>query len=897
MGAGFLAALAVAIVPTLIVHQLSEQTARGDLDYLVGAQAAEISHSLAEAGRLLDAMRAQTGPLDATDSAFAAALDVSGTSAGLAALGGLDAGSGEVLAITPLDPAIVPLLDTIQAEIARRGAEIVVARTEARNPEQMTISLPLAEAGDVALLTVGGASEVGAGQAAALRFVLVDLSCVLSGSMASRRPDLGVSGTWYADEGGKVSLGHDVPGGAGPEIMATTRVELPGGVLGLTVWGEPAFYAMAITKPTQIAAVLSVILGAVLFMAVSADVGRASSASALSRRRAERHFVREQENLAISSSKVLGILTVDHSGVISASNDAAMDILKLRRTDIIGRDIERLLPGIFTRAPSDHIVYRHHSGATARMLSSQVNRWIGPDGRERRTILVWDETEKHASLEKIRQNEERWSLAMEGAGIGVFDIDLTKGKSVVSNSWRRVMGLGEVADDFDMQAYFLSRVFEEDLPAVQAADAACLSGEAETSVSTFRIKTPEGGVRWLRSYGLVCERASDGTALRFIGTQVDITASVETGLAFEAADNRFWQAFSNAPVGTLVLDDQMVATEANALMADLTGKSRSQMIGTQVLADIFSAEDQLALEPELRSLSSSGSRTFRGEFCIRHPGKLDVWCVLTASASTDPKSGGKTYILQLLDVSETKKVERLKTEFVATLSHELRTPLTSISGAIGILDMSAKERLTDGDKRLMAIAKSNLDRLGSLINDILDLEKIRDQGIKVDVQGAELGALIDIAREQIVPIANGRDITIKVEGPGDDLVVLVDSNRLLQVLTNLLSNACKYSPVGKSVHVIFGADSAMARIAVVDYGPGVPADFESKLFLPFSRADNSDTRDTGGTGLGLSIARELVIRMGGEMGYERHADKATVFWFSVPLQQVTQSDDREANRA
>jgi signal transduction histidine kinase len=234
--------------------------------------------------------------------------------------------------------------------------------------------------------------------------------------------------------------------------------------------------------------------------------------------------------------------------------------------------------------------------------------------------------------------------------------------------------------------------------------------------------------------------------------------------------------------------------------------------------------------------------------------------------------------------TERKRLERLKDEFVSTVSHELRTPLTSISGSLGLLMGNAAGNLPDSARRLVAIAHTNSQRLVRLINDILDIEKMEAGRVVFNFSRVEVRPLVAQAIEDNRGFAEGYGVRVRLEdtltaGAAD---VRADPDRLLQVVTNLLSNAIKFSPARNEVVVAVEKGTDMVRLTVRDHGPGIPVDFKPLIFEKFAQADAGDARQKGGTGLGLSIVKQIVDRLGGEVGFADAPGGGTIFHVQLP---------------
>ena len=242
-------------------------------------------------------------------------------------------------------------------------------------------------------------------------------------------------------------------------------------------------------------------------------------------------------------------------------------------------------------------------------------------------------------------------------------------------------------------------------------------------------------------------------------------------------------------------------------------------------------------------------------------------------------------------LTEQRRVDRMKDEFLAAVSHELRTPLTAVLGALGLLASGAAGPLPERARPLAEAAQRNGHRLSRLIDDILDLTKLEGDRLVMQVSTVAVGPLVreacaaNLAYAARVGVAIDQDI----EGAADALKLRVDPIRFLQVMANLLSNAIKHSPQGETVTAVVRRSLAGVRVQVQDRGKGIDPEFRACLFEKFAQADGSDRRMQGGTGLGLYLSRILVERMGGRIEAEPASGVGTVFAVEFPVVEAAQA--------
>lgn len=548
--------------------------------------------------------------------------------------------------------------------------------------------------------------------------------------------------------------------GSLPTYVLVEEFQKFGRTLTLKWHGTPRFEQVQPFRARWIVLALGLLVTTLVSVILHVLIRRERTIAAIVEQKSRDLETRDKEQRSILGNAMLAIISVKPSGEILHSNAAAQKLLgqPTSAAHLPAMMLGQLLPTLDLDRPDGRFKLQlppNLTKADPSIIEVEKNSWLTSDGQTRLTLLLRDITVSESHAQEIAKTEQRWNLALMGAHIGVFDVDLKAQTSVVSDLWRATMQIDIPADCDDPYRTKMDRIHPDDLALLTQAEAACIEGSAERAEAQFRVMLSDGEWRWIQSDAVVVERAADGTALRMLGTQMDITERV--------------------------------------------------------------------------------------------------------------------------------KLNQIKRDFVATVSHELRTPLTSIQGALGLLKARLEDPQPDAVERLMQIALSNSDRLVSLVNDILDMEKINSGSMNHICQVESLNHILGLASEQVGTYALQWRVRLEVAAPGSEQNIWTDKKRAIQVLTNLLSNACKFAHPDTTVRLTAEILPSYARISVSNLGPGIPDEFRNKVFQPFSQADTSDTRQRGGTGLGLNISRQLIEAMGGTIGFDSEPGKQTVFWFTCPL--------------
>ncbi|OZG74669.1 hypothetical protein BTA51_06715 [Hahella sp. CCB-MM4] len=356
-------------------------------------------------------------------------------------------------------------------------------------------------------------------------------------------------------------------------------------------------------------------------------------------------------------------------------------------------------------------------------------------------------------------------------------------------------------------------------------------------------------------------------------------------------ETRFTSAFEMAPIGMVIVDHELRIESANAAFHHMIKCEPGTLIDKPIMKLISPA----FLNKTLAELNASLSQE-RGpqswEMTLSNIDGEPVDIMFHMAGLQGKTKGSRKLLLQIHDIRERKRLERMKNQFVSTVSHELRTPITSVSGSLSLL---AKTDILDTDpnraRDLIGIAIRNSKRLQLLINDLLDMEKISAGMLSLKIRRLDPSDVLKQAVETLQPFADQYKITIESKLPEQSLHIEADDSRLLQVLANFLSNAIKFSCEGGTVTVALETIEQHARLSVIDHGPGITEGFRERIFNRFSQADSSDSRIKGGTGLGLAISKDLVEKMGGTIGFESEPNVETRFYAEFPLSTEPYSSD------
>ena len=360
--------------------------------------------------------------------------------------------------------------------------------------------------------------------------------------------------------------------------------------------------------------------------------------------------------------------------------------------------------------------------------------------------------------------------------------------------------------------------------------------------------------------------------------------------SFEAATRR--KAIFEGTLDAIVLINPSGSVETlNPAASRLFGYPANDMVRRDIslVVDLAPGEGPFL---ERIGLGSNGlAEPFRHHVLARRAdgGTVSVEAALGVMSLPD----GQHIVAAFRDISEREQAERLKDQFLSTVSHELRTPLTSIIGSLALLRGGLNGDLSPGPQRLVTIAENNANRLIRLVNDLLDIEKFESGSMSLDFLPIDLRDSAGKAIEAMRGLAQKQGVELVLELGSAPVVVRGDGDRLVQVMSNLLGNAVRFTPPGGRVSLVVSRRAGHAEASVIDQGPGIDEELKGRLFTRFGQSMQAPTGTDRGTGLGLAISREIVRGHGGNIGYEPAPGGGSIFRFDLPLwNAVTNQPDQ-----
>jgi PAS domain S-box-containing protein len=511
---------------------------------------------------------------------------------------------------------------------------------------------------------------------------------------------------------------------------------------------------------------------------------------------------------------------------------------------------------------------------------------------------------------ELRKSRERFELAMQGSGDGLWDWDIEAGEVYFSPRWKSALGYEdhEITNQFDE---WERRLHPEDRERALTTIRDYFEGRSTTYVLEHRLRHKDGSYRWLLARGLALFNAA-GKPYRMAGSHTDITERKQAEQALRESEALYHSLVETLPVHVFRKDRDGRFTFANSLFCTTLGRPLAEILG-KTDYDFYPAHlaDKYR-EDDVRVMDGGETMNLVEEHQRPDGQKLYVQVLKTPVQG----AGGAVVGIQGLfwDITARKRAEeemqkakeaaeaanRSKSIFLTTMSHEIRTPMNAI---IGMAELLLETELGEEQREYVDLVRKSGDSLLGVINDILDFSKIEAGRLELDITEFHLRDALGDVLDTLAPRAHQKGLELVCHvAPEVPDALRGDPLRLGQVITNLVGNAVKFTGTGEVIvevePVTRDGDILSLHFAVSDSGIGIPADKQQAIFEAFAQADGSTTRKYGGTGLGLTIAKRLVEMMGGRIWVESTPGQGSTFHFTArfdlpqgPLRKPVPTDE------
>jgi PAS domain S-box-containing protein len=507
--------------------------------------------------------------------------------------------------------------------------------------------------------------------------------------------------------------------------------------------------------------------------------------------------------------------------------------------------------------------------------------------------MFHDIGEKKRMAAALDESRHRLHLAERAARCGYFDYDLVTGRSMWSAEMEALYGMAPGSSRGGEEEWS-SRVHPDDLAGARRDIARAM--ENGEFISEWRVMLPEGAVRWVQAQGTVYFES--GKPVRIAGVNMDVTARREAETRLRAAEGRLAIALEAARLGRWHLDLATWRLESSPTCRANFGRTPEERFTFDDLFEAIVPEDRAMVKEALRA-AIDGNQDYSAEYRVTWPDGEMRWIGARGRARYDAAGRPLEMDGVTIDLTERKLLEEAlrektrslqesgqrKDHFLAILGHELRNPIAPMRNAVEILRVRGSDPAVL--ERVSGILGRQLANLTRLVDELLDVARIASGKVRLELNEAPLGELVDEAVEQVEPLMEARGHALAVRHAGAALMVRADRARVVQVLANVLNNAAKYTDPGGRIAVTVEQAGAMAVVSVQDNGIGMQREAQARVFELFSQVDGSVDRSLGGLGLGLNVARRLVEMHGGRISV--HSDgpgQGSCFRVEIPLAEV-----------
>lgn len=530
--------------------------------------------------------------------------------------------------------------------------------------------------------------------------------------------------------------------------------------------------------------------------------------------------------------------------------------------------------------PSGKIAYHHVIGNPIRNEQGEISSIKG---------TVQDITDRMVILEELQRSEDNYRTIFNNATDTIFVHDYTDGKIIDVN--QTTIDLFGYPKD-ELLTMDVGKLSVNEAPYTQKEALEWIEKAAKEGPQLFewKAKNKAGDIIWFENTLQLVQIFGEK---RILVTGRNITAQKQTEDELKASEEKYKTYIDSAPDGVFVCNERGEFLEVNESACKITGYTRQELCSMAIPHFCPEGENEAYLN-HFTNLKENGYAKAEIRF-VRKNGTLGWWSVDAVKLSDTRYLGFVKDITKRKEIEaeierkneELKKLNQLKSNFLNVTSHELRTPMTSIVGYLQMLSNKTLGDISEEQRRAIEIVLRNTDRLDRLVDDILDTSRLESGTMKFIPQQTDLAEMIDEVHQTMNSEAHSRNIELILDIAEELPNLIVDPDRIKQVLSNLIKNSIKFSSPHSQIIISAYQENNEIVFRVQDFGRGIPKDHIDKIFEVFYQVDSGVDRSFGGTGLGLTICRGIVIGHGGRIWVESEEEKGSTFCFSLPISPVS----------
>ncbi|MFX4298888.1 PAS domain S-box protein [Pseudosulfitobacter pseudonitzschiae] len=525
------------------------------------------------------------------------------------------------------------------------------------------------------------------------------------------------------------------------------------------------------------------------------------------------------------------------------------------------------------------IMHYNRSGAEY-WTEISCNPLYGDDGEFTGFMAVeTDITDRKLSSAELERTLERLALALDAGHIGVWEWNIETDETVWDDTVYEIFGIP--SDTKLNSGTWKSTVHPDDVPRNDRLLEIALNPSNNVLEDEYRVNHSTLGERIVKSVSKVVFDDQNRPS-RITGVNFDVTEDRLKEIEVRELAQHAETVLNNIVDGIITISLEGEIQSFNTAAENMFGYTEAEVLGQHfsMLLSSGNTEELMDFTNEYNKLSEAEKREPRELQGLRKSG---VDFPLEFAFAEIRRSKKKFFVGIARDITERKRVERLTKEFISTINHELRTPLTSIQGSLKLIHSGMIGELPDNVKKMISISLRNSDRLRNLIDDLLDIDRMISGKMRFNISNHPLKPLLEQVISDNQGFAESHGICLSLTNAVPQVDIAIDRDRFVQIMSNFISNAIKFSDPDGKVQVNVTRTDTDVTIHIIDEGCGIPEALHEQIFEKFFRVDSSDTSSIGGTGLGLSIAKAMAEQMHAKVGLQSVVGNGSDFWIKIPL--------------